>query len=191
MSQRRAGAADGAGALPPRGPIIVTADLGPADLARLDALRRAHYPADRNRVPAHLTLFHHLAPSLAEEAGRRLAAETRHAPPPAARIAGIMKLARGTAFRVDSPGLEAIRARLADAFDRYLTPPDAAPWRPHITIQNKVDASAAAALQREMARSFRPGPIAIAGLSLWRYEDGGWAAVGRHPFNRSGRSPRN
>ncbi|RZL99804.1 MAG: 2'-5' RNA ligase family protein, partial [Sphingomonas sp.] len=45
-------------------PIIVTAVFGAEDFAWADGLRRAHFPPDRNIVPAHLTLFHHLAPSL-------------------------------------------------------------------------------------------------------------------------------
>ncbi len=31
------------------GALIVTAELGPPDLAWLDRLRRTHYPAERNR----------------------------------------------------------------------------------------------------------------------------------------------
>ena len=117
----------GAGALPPSGPrpgpIIVTALLGDADFAWADGLRRAHFPAERNRVAAHLTLFHHLAPSLGDELARRLVAETRQEPPPPARIAGVMRLAQGTAFRVDSAELEVIRAEaraLLAEYQRYV-----------------------------------------------------------------------
>ena len=184
----------GAGALPPsdasHGPIIVTALLGEADFAWLDGLRRTHFPAERNRVSAHLTLFHHLAPSLEGELARRLVAETRREPAPSARIGGVMRLAQGTAFRVDSAELEMIRDRIAGAFAGYLTPQDAAVWQPHITIQNKVDAAAARALQMELGAGFRARPLAITGLASWRYLGGPWAAIGRYPFNRSGRSRR-
>ena len=57
------------------GALIVTAELGKQDFAWLDALRRRHYPAERNRVPAHLTLFRTLPPS-AEAEVRRAMAET-------------------------------------------------------------------------------------------------------------------
>jgi len=33
-------------------PLIVTADFAPDDFAWLEGLRRRHYPAERNRVPA-------------------------------------------------------------------------------------------------------------------------------------------
>ena len=48
------------------GPLIVTAELGPADFAWLDAQRRAHFPPERNQLAAHLTMFHALPPSLEE-----------------------------------------------------------------------------------------------------------------------------
>ena len=54
-------------------PLIVTADFAPADLAFLDAERRAHFPPHRNILPAHLTLFHALPPSVESELRRRLA----------------------------------------------------------------------------------------------------------------------
>ena len=53
-------------------PIIVSAEFGAADFARLDGLRRAHFPPARNVLPAHLTLFHHLPPSLETEIDARV-----------------------------------------------------------------------------------------------------------------------
>ena len=41
-------------------PLIVTLKLDAASFARLDGLRRTHFPAAINRLSAHLTLFHHL-----------------------------------------------------------------------------------------------------------------------------------
>ena len=49
------------------GPLIVTAELAPEDFAWLNDLRLRHYPAERNRVPAHLTMFHAIAPSAEAE----------------------------------------------------------------------------------------------------------------------------
>ncbi|MBC7987423.1 MAG: hypothetical protein H7X93_12270, partial [Sphingomonadaceae bacterium] len=82
-------------------PIIVTALLGDADFAWLDALRRRHYPPERNRVPAHLTLFHHLPPSVADELARRLREATRGIPVPKARLAGVISLGGGVALGVE------------------------------------------------------------------------------------------
>jgi len=155
--------------------------FGAEDRARLTALRAAHYPADRNRLDAHLTLFHHLPPSIEPELRTRLAEAVRVAAPPAT-IAGILDLGRGTALRVECPVLEAIRDRLADAFDTLLMPQDRAAWRPHVTIQNKVEPAVARALQRSLSAGFQRRPIMIAGLAAWHYRDGPWELASRHPF---------
>lgn len=164
-------------------PIIVTALFGPGDDGWLQQLRRTHYPAGRNQVPAHLTLFHHLPPSLEGELSTRLATAAA-APQPPATLSGIMDLGEGTAFRVDSPALEAIREDLAEAFFGLLTPPDEAPWRPHITIQNKVEPRIARALQQQLAATFEPRPLLIRALASWRYLDGPWERLKVHPFRR-------
>jgi hypothetical protein len=139
-------------------------------------MRRAHYPPERNRVPAHLTLFRQLPPSVADELKRRLADYVRIPAPPAA-IAGIMDLGEGTALRVESEGLEDIRYDLALALRGLLTPQDMAPWRPHVTVQNKVEPREARALQARLRAGFERRPLAIRGLALWRYLGGPWEPV--------------
>jgi hypothetical protein len=164
-------------------PLIVTALFGPGDDGWLQQLRRIHYPPERNQVPAHLTLFRHLPPSVEVELSARLAAAT-NAPPPRAEIAGILDLGEGTAFRVRSDALESIRGSLADAFATLLTPQDRAGWLPHVTIQNKVEARAARALQRQLAAGFEPRPLTIRALASWRYRGGPWLPLKTHPFRR-------
>jgi 2'-5' RNA ligase len=163
------------------GPLIVTATFGADDFGWLEGLRRRHFPPDRNQVPAHLTLFHHLSPSLDAELRERLGALSQAETPPA-RITGIMDLGKGTAFRVESEALEQIRAELADAFRGMLTPQDQAPWRAHVTVQNKVERRDAIALQRELAATQFPRPLRIHGLASWRYLGGPWEPVRTYPF---------
>ncbi len=163
-------------------PLIVDALLGPADQSLLDALRRAHFPPGRNRLPAHLTLFHHLPPSIERELIGRLVEEARAEARPAARLASVRLLGGGVAFAVESPALAAIRERLAEAFAGVLTPQDQARWWPHVTIQNKVERSTALALADALAPTFRPTPLHVAGLGLWRYRGGPWEMVRRFPF---------
>jgi hypothetical protein len=163
-------------------PIIVTALLGKADAAWFDALRRAHFPPERNQLEAHLTMFHHLAPSLEAELKHRLAGETRGVKAPQAWTAGLISLGAGVAFRIESPELADIRDRLAEAFAPMLMPQDRAGWRPHVTIQNKVPPQEAKALLRTLEAEFRPSPVAIAGLASWWYRGGPWAPLSRHMF---------
>jgi hypothetical protein len=101
------------------GALIVTAEIGPGDLVWLERLRRAHYPAERNRVPAHLIMFHALPPS-AEGEVRRSLARLASGPPPKARIEGLMNLGGGVAFRIVSTDLDQVRRDLAEDFHGLL-----------------------------------------------------------------------
>jgi 2'-5' RNA ligase len=162
-------------------PIIVTALFGEPDFQRLDQQRRAHYPSERNQLSAHLTLFHHLPPSALDELLRRLQAETGF-PVPQAAISGLIALGNGVAYRVSSPELEETRARLADAFKGMLTPQDQAPWRPHVTLQNKVKPAIAKALHAHLSTGFAPRPLSIAGLAAYHYRCGPWDPIAAFRF---------
>ncbi|HEY0623193.1 2'-5' RNA ligase family protein [Sphingomonas sp.] len=166
----------------PAAPIIVTALLGRADQAAFDMLRREHYPPERNALPAHLTLFHHLPPSVEDELKHRLTGATRGLRAPAAKAAGLMSLGRGVAVRIESPGLVAIRRDLCEAFAGLLMPQDAGGWRPHVTIQNKVAPSMAKLLLGALGKEFRVREVEIAGLAAWRYRGGPWELLSRHMF---------
>jgi len=161
---------------PPFVPLIVTATFGDGDNGWLQDLRRTHYPADRNRVPAHLTLFRQLPPSAEAEILRRIAGHAA-ASPPRAEIVGVMDLGAGSALRVESPELEDIRHDLQLGLQGLLTAQDQGPWTPHITVQNKVEPREARRLQKELRARFERRPLAIRGLALWRYRDGPWEPV--------------
>jgi hypothetical protein len=163
------------------GPLIVTAELGPQDFAWLEGLRRAHYPPDRNPVPAHLTIFRALPPSAEGEVRRRLARTVTQSAPGAA-IAGVMDLGGGVALRVLSPELERIRADLAEGLHGLLSAQDAGGWQPHVTIQNKVTPKVARALKDSLERTIDPRGLRISGLGLHRYLGGPWERLALYPF---------
>lgn len=156
-----------------RGPLIILAELGKSDFAWLESLRRRHYPPDRNRVGAHLTLFRSLPPS-AESEIRRSLADAASSEAPAAEVAGLMDLDSGVALRVFSPGLESIRDELARQFFGLLTAQDIGGWTAHVTIQNKVQPRIARALLCELRARFEPRPLQVTGLRLVRYVEGEW-----------------
>jgi hypothetical protein len=163
------------------GALIVTAEITPEDFSWLEKLRRAHYPPERNQVPAHLTMFRALPASAEPELRRRLArAVTRD--PPRAMISAIMDLGGGVAFRVTSPDLEIIREELADELHGLLSAQDAGGWQPHVTIQNKVSPKLARALKQSLELSFRPRPIGISGLGAHRYVGGPWEHLAQYSF---------
>ncbi|GGO93815.1 2'-5' RNA ligase family protein [Stakelama pacifica] len=163
-------------------PIIVTALFADEDHAWFDKQRKAFFPPERNHLDAHLTMFHHLPPTLLPELKQRLAAATRGIPPPQARIAGLIDLGGGTAYRIESGELEAIRESLGEAFAPMLTPQDAGGWRPHVTVQNKVARKDAVALKQRLEAEFHSCTVPIAGLASFYYRGGPWEAISRHMF---------
>lgn len=163
------------------GALIVTAELAPEDQGWFDRLRRAHYPAERNQIPAHLTMFHALPPSSEAELRSRLSnfAASRS---PQAWIEGLMNLGGGVAFRIVSPELDGIRAELAHDLRGLLSAQDSGGWRPHVTIQNKVAPRAAKALMEQLERGFSRRPLSLSGLGLHRYLGGPWEKLAIYPF---------
>ena len=115
-------------------PLIVTARL-PRDLHALyTALRKAHFPAERNYLEAHVTLFHALPAMCEAEACtylRRLAAEFA---PIDGHVEGIMSLGRGTAVKLVSADMLLLRELIADHFHGMLTAQDQHRPRLHVTL---------------------------------------------------------
>jgi 2'-5' RNA ligase len=163
-------------------PLLVTADLPPDVLAWADGLRRAHFPPERNRLAAHVTLFHALPPSVDAELRRLLGQLAAGSPPPAARITGLMKLGRGTALAIDSPGMVALHSLIQQRMHGLMTPQDAQPLRLHITIQNKVSPQEAKALQAALGPVLDHRQFRFRGFGLFAYEDGLWRPLATYPF---------
>lgn len=158
-------------------PLIVTAKLEKRAQQHFQALRDRHFPAERNVVPAHLTLFHHLPGGERDAIVDRLKAVARGSRAPLVEVAGVRSLGRGVAYDLRSPGLEELRAELAHAWQTLLIPQDQQGFRPHVTVQNKVEPRVAKALLAELAASFQPWSFRVDGLLLWRYLDGPWEPV--------------
>ncbi|HEY0960627.1 MAG TPA: 2'-5' RNA ligase family protein [Novosphingobium sp.] len=146
-----------------------------------DALRKAHYPPERNHLPAHVTLFHALPPS-AEEEIRTLLGELARLEPPMAEISGIMDLGCGTALAVESAEMLALHEHIAERLHGVLSPQDGHTPRLHITIQNKVDKAAAKALQAELRGNLRPYRFRFKGLALHAWQAGLWQNIRSYSF---------
>ena len=165
----------------PNAPLLVTAELPRNVFAWAEGLRCKHFPPERNKVRAHVTLFHALPPSVEDEVRRMLAYLSR-APPPPARITGIMPLGGGTAFEIASPALQALHAEMVERLQGVLSAQDRGRPKLHVTVQNKVPPAEAKALQAALADAWRPDEFAFAGLSLHRYLGGLWKDAGTWPF---------
>jgi hypothetical protein len=162
-------------------PLLVTAELPPDVLAWADGLRRAHYPPERNRLRAHVTLFHALPPSVEDEVVQILSDLARRAPP-LAQIDGLMKLGGGTALAVSCPEVIELHDMIADRLHGLLTLQDAKPLRLHVTIQNKVTPAAAKALQEKLRPGLQPIEFRFRGFGLYAWEDGLWREIRTIPF---------
>jgi 2'-5' RNA ligase len=164
-------------------PLIVTLAFDPASAEVFEGLRRRHFPPERNLIPAHLTLFHALPGG--EEADVRATLSRVSAVAAAMRleVVGPRKLGRGVALDLRSPELNGLRAELARAFEPWLTPQDRQGFRPHVTVQNKVDPRAASALFDQVSAGFRPWTVTGEGLLLWRYLGGPWEPLAFFGFS--------
>jgi hypothetical protein len=166
---------------PTDAPLIVTALMGADDFGHFDALRRAHFPLERNFVPAHITLFHHLPPARLPELTQLLRTIAKDAAP-RAWLADILFMGRGNGVRVESDELLDIRARIAEWFAADLIVQDQQTPRLHITIQNKVAPNVAKALHAELVAQFRPRALTINGLAIWSYRGGPWDLIRKFAF---------
>ena len=162
------------------GALIVTAEIG-SDFEWLDDLRQRNFPPERNRLPAHLTMFHAIPPS-AEQELRRILQGFATFPPPRAWIAGLMNLGGGVAFRIASEELDAIRAEIAERLHGLLTAQDSAGWSAHVTIQNKVLPRDARALMTTIGDRYDRKPLDLPALGLHRYLGGPWERLRTFPF---------
>ena len=164
-------------------PIILTAEL-PRDLASwATGLRQQHFPPERNYLDAHVTLFHALPPNCLPELATLLKRIVADAPPPPARLEGIMSLGGGTALKLSSPAMLAVRERIADHFAASLTPQDEHAPRLHVTIQNKVNSAEAKALQAQLV--IEPRAFTFRAIAAHYYRGGPWEAIREWPFRRA------
>ncbi len=152
-------------------PLIVTLSLASPIQERFEALRRQWFPSGRNQVPAHITLFHAL-PDDEAEAARAIAQTGRTGFD--LDITGLRLLGRGVAYTIAAPELNARRGAVARHFAGRLTRQDSAPFRPHITVQNKVEPDEARSLHAQLSAGFTPQRVRAAAIHLWRYLDGPW-----------------
>ena len=157
-------------------PLVITAHLDDDTFAILDGMRRRHFPPALNKVPAHISLFHHLPGEELATVRATVAQSCRDTrshdlEPLEARFLG-----RGVALAYRSPELSRLHGELARQWRDWLTPQDRQPFKAHVTIQNKVEPAVARALHASLA-GVPPPSCRIDGITIWRYLDGPWERV--------------
>lgn len=157
---------------------ILTAELDEASFAWLDALRREHFPPERNVLSAHLTMFHRLSGAQIE----RLSQVAMPDRPIDLDFDGVRFLGGGVAFNLRSPGLARLREGIIAVMAGELTRQDGQKWTPHVTVQNKVKADIARGLFATLSEDFIGRAGHATGLLVWEYLGGPWRLVRRLPF---------
>lgn len=158
----------------PTDPLILTARFDPDAAETFQRLRAQHFPAHLNIVPAHLTLFHHLPGAERDAVETDLARCCAQTAGVRFTVARVRFLGRGVALEIDAAGLLALRRQLAQDWTRWLVPQDRQTFKPHVTVQNKVDPVAARALHARLEAQGQSMAGVIVGLDLWQYRGGPW-----------------
>ncbi|MDB5261573.1 MAG: hypothetical protein JWQ14_854 [Adhaeribacter sp.] len=156
-------------------PFILTLQIEQQAFAYFNALRRTHFPANLNYLEAHLTLFHQLPQHPAViELLQTVSATQKNIP---LEVTAVIKLGRGVGYKIESEALIKLHHYLQQQWRQWLTPQDSQGFRPHITVQNKVEVATAQALFQELTASFQPFTTTGTGLSLWEYQGGPWQKI--------------
>ena len=163
-------------------PLIVTLALDERSFAFFDEQRRRYFPPERNFIPAHLTLFHHLPGEQVSMIQDVI--EERCVAQPCFRldVTGLRSLGRGVAYVLQSAELADLRGSLALQWAQWLTLQDRQKHQPHVTVQNNVDPQTARALLQELSETFVSFQATAIGLALWWYRGGPWEQVRRFSF---------
>ena len=103
-------------------PLILTLTLEPALADPLNALRRKHFPPERNFLDAHVTLFHALPGEHEETVRRGLEALCAATPAFGVRVPRVRQWGKGVFAELSSPDLLTFRQDLAARWDDLLTP---------------------------------------------------------------------
>lgn len=166
---------------------ILTLAFDPESQAHFEHMRQLHYPAELNRIGAHLTLFHTLPES---EEVRTPLLEHAARSPFTMRVTGLRSLGRGVAYTLESPELLSLHRSLSAAFAEHLSPQDKQKFQPHVVIQNKASGDEARTLRALLTAGFRTFEVQAVGLELWRYLRGPWQLRERLLFNGGGQDHR-
>ncbi len=158
-------------------PFLVTLGFDPATFDRLDRLRARYFPADRNLVPAHLSLFHHLPGGEGPAIDEALAEVARASGPIPLAFAHPKRTGRGMMVEVGASGLAAIRSAIARRFAAALTDQDRQPFRPHVMLMNKADRAEVDSAYAEIRATWAPWSGLGDRIILWRYLGGPWEEV--------------
>ena len=167
-------------------PLVLTLTLDDSAFRFFNALRRQHFPPERNHLDAHLTLFHHLPGAEAEAIIQALEEVSRQEASINLSVSEVRLLGKGVAYRLESKPLQQLHRRLQKEWHHWLTAQDQQKLWPHITVQNKVSVCEAKTLHEQLSQGFEPFAATGIGLHLWEYRGGPWQSWRKFEFDPGG-----
>jgi mannose-1-phosphate guanylyltransferase len=145
----------------------------------MDGMRDRYFPKHLNRTGAHLTLFHALPHSQIEALELGLTQMSVNMQPFEVSTGKPFRMRKGVGINVDEgyKNMKAVHQDLQAQWTAFLSEQDAAGFRPHWTVMNKVDDEkkvddAFSTIRQELSERNQEGRAT--GLDLWRYERGHW-----------------
>jgi hypothetical protein len=162
-------------------PLILTVKLDDDSQRYFDQLREAHFPAERNYLAAHLTLFHHLPPKQLQLVNDIEMIASRYQTL-SLQVTEVKSIGNGVAFQIECPLLGQLHSYLQKLWFDWLTPQDRQRLWAHITVQNKVVPEQARLLKAQLTEQFKPFTAKGLGLSLFEYKNGPWDFVRTFDF---------
>jgi hypothetical protein len=161
-------------------PLILTLGINDEAQQYFDDLRRLYFPAERNFLKAHLTLFHLLPDEASIYDDLYQIAEKQ----PIFSLQGerVVSIGKGTAIKIKSQELMSLHRALQDYWSGFLSAQDKQKLWAHVTIQNKVSPETAVELQTLLNIGFKPFRFRASGFRLWRYLGGPWEELAFFKF---------
>ena len=162
--------------------MILTLGFDSRSFARLAPLRELHFPAARNFLPVHVTLFQQLPDAELSRLLGDLAQISGRTPPAAFRATRIFNFSGGAAVDLTCPPAMEVQDDLRRSWSGIITDSDDRARKLHVTIQNKVDRKTARATQSRLRDGFTPWEGLFDRLLLWHYRGGPWERAATFPL---------
>lgn len=166
-------------------PLIVTAKMEADSFDYFNHLRQKYFPAARNFLSAHITLFHHLPSEQLNEIEEILKEVASHQYEFPLIFPKVKFFGQGCGIEVESTELISLQFKLFNRWSEYLTEQDKQKFQPHITIQNKVPPEAARITFEELRNTWQVRRGKAVGLQLWNYQGGPWQLENEFSFYKT------
>ena len=151
--------------------VVLRTDI--AHHKRMTALRNQYFPANLNKLEAHIALFRALPGSRLDTISADLEDAAQSHKPFPIKTTKAFVMGHGVAMHVHAPEAGEIFERLKERWGGFLSKQDQS-FRAHYTVQNKVERYVAERSLQKVQQTFHGSEGIVSGLALYRYDRGFW-----------------